>query len=170
MDFFLLIIKDFSFAFCVAIGFGSLFNTPNRVLLIAGLLGGLGHALRFTLYEGVGLGLITSTLSGTVLIGLLGIVLAHRVHTPPIVFTMPACITMIPGMYAYKTMLGFIRLTDESGLVRNPQDLDNTFHNLVLTASLLFCLAVGISNGVLLFRQSSVKMLKFAHKRKIEND
>ncbi len=53
MDFFLLIIKDFSFAFCVAIGFGSLFNTPNRVLLIAGLLGGLGHALRFTLYEGV---------------------------------------------------------------------------------------------------------------------
>ena len=142
MDFFLLIIKDFSFAFCVAIGFGSLFNTPNRVLLIAGLLGGLGHALRFTLYEGVGLGLITSTLSGTVLIGLLGIVLAHRVHTPPIVFTMPACITMIPGMYAYKTMLGFIRLTDESGLVRNPQDLDNTFHNLVLTASLLFCLYI----------------------------
>ena len=63
--------------------------------------------MRFTLYEGVGLGLITSTLSGTVLIGLLGIVLAHRVHTPPIVFTMPACITMIPGMYAYKTMLGF---------------------------------------------------------------
>ncbi len=170
MDFFLLIIKDFSFAFCVAIGFGSLFNTPNRVLLIAGLLGGLGHALRFTLYEGVCLGLITSTLSGTVLIGLLGIVLAHKVHTPPIVFTMPACITMIPGMYAYKTMLGFIRLTDESGLVRNPQDLDNTFHNLVLTASLLFCLAVGISIGVLLFRQSSVKMLKFAHKRKIEND
>ena len=170
MDFFLLIIKDCSFAFCVAIGFGSLFNTPNRVLLIAGLLGGLGHALRFTLYEGVGLGLITSTLSGTVLIGLLGIVLAHRVHTPPIVFTMPACITMIPGMYAYKTMLGFIRLTDESGLVRNAQDLDNTFHNLVLTASLLFCLAVGISIGVLLFRQSSVKMLKFAHKRKIEND
>ena len=170
MDFFLLIIKDFSFAFCVAVGFGSLFNKPNRVLLIAGLLGGLGHALRFTLYEGVGLGLITSTLSGTVLIGLLGIVLAHRVHTPPIVFTMPACITMIPGMYAYKTMLGFIRLTDESGLVRNPQDLDNTFHNLVLTASLLFCLAVGISIGVLLFRQSSVKMLKFAHKRKIEND
>ena len=170
MDFFLLIIKDFFFAFCVAVGFGSLFNTPNRVLLIAGLLGGLGHALRFVLYEGVGLGLITSTLSGTVLIGLLGIVLAHRVHTPPIVFTMPACITMIPGMYAYKTMLGFIRLTDESGLARNPQDLDNTFHNLVLTASLLFCLAVGISIGVLLFRQSSVKMLKFAHKRKIEND
>ena len=163
MDFFLLIIKDFSFASCVAIGFGSLFNTPNRVLLIAGLLGGLGHALRFTLYEGVGLGLITSTLSGTVLIGLLGIVLAHRVHTPPIVFTMPACITMIPGMYAYKTMLGFIRLTDESGLVRNPQDLDNTFHNLVLTASLLFCLAVGISISVFLFRHSSVKMLKFAH-------
>ena len=170
MDFFLLIIKDFFFAFCVAIGFGSLFNTPNRVLLIAGLLGGLGHAVRFGLYEGVGLGLITSTLAGTVSIGLLGIVLAHRVHTPPVVFTMPACITMIPGMYSYKTMLGFIRLTDESGLARNPQDLNNTFHNLVLTASLLFTLAIGISISVLLFRQSSVKMLKFAKKTKIEEE
>ena len=168
MDFFLLILKDFCFAFCVAVGFGSLFNTPNRVLLIAGILGGLGHSLRFCLYEGLEFGLITSTLSGTVLIGLLGIVLAHRVHTPPIVFTMPACITMIPGMYAYKTMLGFIRLTDESGLSRNPQDLDTTFHNLVLTGSLLFTLAVGISISVLLFRQSSVKMLKFARKSKID--
>lgn len=170
MDSVFLILKDFFFAFFVAIGFASLFNTPNRVLLIAGLLGGIGHALRFFLYEEAGVGLITSTLCGTVLIGLLGIVLAHRVHTPPIVFTMPACITMIPGMYAYKTMLGFIRLTDESGLSRNPQELDATFHNYVLTASLLFTLAIGISISVLLFRQSSVKMLKFAKKSEVNQE
>jgi uncharacterized membrane protein YjjB (DUF3815 family) len=102
-----------------------------------------------------------------VLIGLLGIVLAHRVHTPPVVFTMPACITMIPGLYAYKTMLGFIKLTDETGLSRTPQDLENTFHYFVLTASLLFTLAIGISIGVLLFRQDSVKMLKFASRKQI---
>ncbi len=100
MELLLHFFKDFFLAFFVAIGFASLFNTPNRVLLIAGLLGSLGHSLKFLLHDGFGLGLITSTLSGTVLIGLLGIVLAHRVHTPPVVFTMPACITMIPGLYA----------------------------------------------------------------------
>lgn len=166
MEVLLLVTKDFLLAFLVAMGFGSLFNTPNRVMLIAGLLGGLGHALRFFLHEYLEIGLISSTLCGTVLIGLLGIVMAHRVHTPPVVFTMPACITMIPGMYAYKTMLGFLRLTDESGLSRKPQDLDSTLHNLVLTSSLLFTLAIGISISVLLFRQSSVKMLKFVKKSK----
>ena len=165
MELLLHFFKDFCLAFFVAIGFASLFNTPNRVLLIAGLLGSLGHSLKFLLHDGLGLGLITSTLSGTVLIGLLGIVLAHRVHTPPVVFTMPACITMIPGLYAYKTMLGFIKLTDETGLSRTPQDLENTFHYFVLTASLLFTLAIGISIGVLLFRQDSVKMLKFASRK-----
>jgi uncharacterized membrane protein YjjB (DUF3815 family) len=36
-----------------------------------------GAFSKFLLHDGFGLGLITSTLSGTVLIGLLGIVLAH---------------------------------------------------------------------------------------------
>ena len=165
MELFLHFLKDFFFAFFVAIGFVSLFNTHKKVLLIVGLLGNLVHSVKFLLHAGIGLGLITSTLSGTVLIGLLGIVLAHRVHTPPVVFTMPACITMIPGLYAYRTMLGFIKLTDESGLSRTTQDLENTVHYFVLTASLLFTLAIGISIGVLLFRQDSVKMLKFVSKK-----
>lgn len=159
-DFILLMLKDFAFAFLVAVGFGSLFNTPRKVLLIAGLLGGLGHSIRFMLHQGFDLGLITSTMCGTVLIGLLGIIFAHKAHTPPVVFTMPACITMIPGLYAYRTMLGFIKLTDESGLNTSPTELNDTMHNLVLTASLLFTLAIGISISVLLFRQSSVKTIK----------
>ena len=113
----------------------------------------------------MGLGLITSTLSGTVLIGLLGIILAHRVHTPPVVFTMPGLYYNDSGLYAYRTMLGFIKLTDESLACLELQDLENTVHYFVLTASLLFTLAIGISIGVLLFRQDSVKMLKFAKKK-----
>ncbi len=156
----LLMLKDFAFAFLVATGFGSLFNTPRKVLLIAGLLGGLGHSIRFLLHQGFDFGLITSTMCGTAIIGLLGIVFAHKAHTPPVVFTMPACITMIPGLYAYRTMLGLIRLTDESGLNQSPNELHDTLHNFVLTASLLFTLAIGISISVLLFRQSSVKTIK----------
>ncbi|MBN9300498.1 threonine/serine exporter family protein, partial [Dysgonomonas mossii] len=63
------ILKDALLSFFVAIGFALLFETPKKGLLVAGLLGGLGHAIRFTLLY-FDFGLISATLSGTVVIGL----------------------------------------------------------------------------------------------------
>lgn len=145
-------------AFVVAVGFALLFNTPRRVLYVAGLLGGLGHGIRFVLVH-YDVGLVTATLSGAVFIGLAGIFFSHRVHTPPVVFTMPACITMIPGLYAYRAMLGCIRITDLELVSRNPVIISSTLHYFVLTASLLFTLAIGICIGALLFRKRSVKSI-----------
>ncbi len=147
---------DFFIAFIVACCWGVLFGTPKKILLVAGLLGGVGHSLRFILLQ-LDLGLITSTLTASVLIGLGGIFVAHKVHNPPVVFTMPACITMIPGMFAYKTMLAGIKMTDLNSVSTNPDLLPEMAHNLMLTLSLLFTLAIGICIGALLFRKSSVK-------------
>ena len=123
---------------------------------MAGLLGGMGHSLRFVLIQ-LDFGLISSTLVGSVLVGLVGIYAAHKVHSPPVVFTMPACITMIPGLYAYRTMLAGIKITDLSTLESNPGILPEMFHYLMLTLSLLFTLAICICIGALLFRKTSVK-------------
>lgn len=151
-------LADFAFAFVVAVGFALLFSTPRRVLHVAGLLGGLGHGLRFLLIHG-GVDIIPATLAGAVCIGLLGIYIAHRVHTPPVVFTMPACITMIPGLFAYRAMLGCIKITNLDRLKLEPEVLSITAHYFVLTASLLFTLAIGICIGPLLFRKRSVKSI-----------
>jgi len=156
MDFLLVVIRDFAIAFIVAVCWGVLFGTPKRILLVAGLLGGMGHCLRFIMIQ-LDLGLITSTLAGSIAIGLTGIYIAHKVHNPPVVFTMPACITMIPGMFAYKTMLSGIKITDMQTVRQNPEILTDMFHNFMLTASLLFALAIGICIGALLFRKTSVK-------------
>ena len=92
-----LILRDIAFAFVVAVGFAILFNTPRRVLYMAGLLGGLGHCIRFMLLQNdVGPGLRDAGRGG-VHRPYREFVCAHRVHVPPVVFTMPACITMIPG-------------------------------------------------------------------------
>ncbi|MCD8072886.1 MAG: threonine/serine exporter family protein [Alistipes sp.] len=150
------ILRDALLSFFVAVGFAFLFETPRRAIPVAGILGGMGHCLRFVLLE-AGLGLVGATLCGAVAIGLAGIILAHRIHTPPVVFTLPACITMIPGMYAYRTMLAGIRVyeagpgQDTSGL------LQDMAYNFILTSSLLFCLAIGICIAALLFRTKSVK-------------
>lgn len=157
MDILFAVLGDFAIAFVVAVCWGVLFGTPKDILLVAGLLGGMGHCVRFILLQ-LGVGLISSTLAGSVLIGLVGIWTAHRVHNPPVVFTMPACITMIPGMYAYKTMLASIKLTDLQAIIDDQGVLLNVMtHNLMLTMSLLFSLAIGICIAALLFRKSTVR-------------
>lgn len=154
------VIRDFIIAFIVGFCWAILFGSPKRLLWVAGLLGGMGHSIRFVFIQ-LDMGLITATLAGSVLIGLVGIFAAHRVHSPPVVFTMPACITMIPGMFAYKTMLGGIKSTDLAMIEANPHILIETAHNLMLTMSLLFTLAIGICISALLFRKNSVKDISF---------
>jgi len=154
------VLRDFAVAFVVAVSWGILFGTPKNILVVAGLLGGMGHCMRFIFLQ-FGFGLIFSTLIGSVAIGLMGIYVAHRVNNPPVVFTMPACITMIPGMFAYKTMLAGIKITDLSTVEKDPSILTSMAHNFTLTVSLLFTLAIGICIAALLFRKTSVKEITF---------
>lgn len=155
------VLRDFGIAFVVAVCWGILFGTPKRILLVAGLMGGMGHCIRFILLQ-LDFGLISATLVGSVAIGLVGIFVAHRVHNPPVVFTMPACITMIPGMYAYRTMLAGIKLTDFQTAMDSSGILVVMVHNLMLTMSLLFTLAIGICIGALLFRKTTVRDISLA--------
>ncbi|HJV77544.1 MAG TPA: threonine/serine exporter family protein [Paludibacter sp.] len=155
---------DFALAFCVAFCWGILFGTPWKALLMTGLLGGFGHGIRFILLQS-DFGLIASTLIASVSIGLVGIYAAHKVHNPPVVITMPACITMIPGLYAYRSMLAGIKLSDQAILEKEPDIIPTIAHNAVLTFSLLFTLAVGISISALLFRNKSVKEIRFDKNR-----
>ena len=148
------IFRDFGIAFIVGFCWAILFGTSRKVLYVAGLLGGMGHALRFVLIQ-LDLGLISSTLAASVLIGFIGIFAARCVDHPPVVFTMPACITMIPGMYAYRTMIAGIKSADYNYLINDTTILPEMVHNFMLTVSLLFTLAIGISISVLLFRKES---------------
>lgn len=153
------ILRDIFLSFFVGMGFALLFETPKKAVWIAGLLGGLGHAIRFVLLKS-DFGLVSSTLCGTVFIGIAGIYCAHKIHTPPVVFTLPACITMIPGLYAYRTMLDCIKIYEEGTEASTGILLQETVYNFILTSSLLFCLAIGICIAALIFRKKSVKKLK----------
>lgn len=154
------VLRDVFFSMFVALGFALLFETPKKGLFVAALLGGLGHAIRFVMLQ-LDFGLVTSTLCGTVFIGFVGIFCAHRISTPPVVFTLPACITMIPGLYAYKTMLGCIRIYEKGSVATDHSALlQDTVYNFILTSSLLFCLAIGICIAALIFRKKSVKDIR----------
>ncbi|MDD4516270.1 threonine/serine exporter family protein [Massilibacteroides sp.] len=144
----------------IAMGWGILFNTPRQVLYVAALLGGLGHSIRYLLLEAAGAPLVLATLAGTVFIGFIGIAFARKVDTPPVVFTMPACITMIPGLYAYHTMLGFIKMAGSDITVHDPALVSQTAQYFVITISLLFTLSIGITIGSLLFRKKTAREIR----------
>ncbi len=143
----------------ISIGFALLFNTPRRALWITGLLGGVGWGIKFMLLgtlmpEQI---VITSFL-GACVVGLLAVYFAHRVHTPPIVFTIPAVINMIPGKFGYEFMMNIIKIVT----VQTPQEetLDLLFKTIKLglqTGFITMCLAFGVIAPLLLFNTYSVK-------------
>ncbi|MFT4071309.1 MAG: threonine/serine exporter family protein [Dysgonamonadaceae bacterium] len=153
------VLTDIFLSFFVAVGFALLFETPRKAVLLAGLLGGWGHGIRFLLLQN-GADLVSSTMAGTAFVGLAGIYFAHRIHTPPVVFTLPACITMIPGLYAYRTILGCIKIYKAGMATDTGVLLQETAYNFILTSSLLFCLAIGISIAALAFRKKNVKEIR----------
>ena len=158
-DVFLGLAERIFWSMWISIGFALLFNTPRRALWITGLLGGLGWGIKFVL-----LGtlmpdqIVITSFLGACTVGLLAVYFAHRVHTPPIVFTIPAVINMIPGKFGYEFMMNIIKIVT----VQTPQEetLDLLFHTIKLglqTGFIPMCLAFGVIAPMLLFNTYSVK-------------
>ena len=104
--------------------------------------------------------IILGSLTGAALIGFLSVQAAHIKHTPPIIFSIPAVIPMVPGVLAYRTMLGFINLASAHDGVPLQQILTETTSNGLNMLFILMALAVGVSVPMLISRKESVKTLK----------
>lgn len=125
-----------------AIGFGILFNTPVRVLVFIGIGGVLAGLVKFTCL-GVGSDIIVATFAASFTVGLLCIPITLVRPIPPQIFCIPCVIPLVPGTFAYKTMLGFIKLSGAIGddyltLVAE------TLRNGILTLSLVMAIAIGL--------------------------
>ena len=78
---------------------------------LRGVLGGVGWGIKFVLLATLmPEQIVTTSFLGACAVGLLAVYFAHRVHTPPIVFTIPAVINMIPGKYGYEFMMNTIKI------------------------------------------------------------
>jgi len=149
-----------------AIGFAILFNVPPRTLFIIWLLAALGGLTKLYLFH-FGVSVVLSSLGGASLIGLLSIQAAHNKHAPPLVFSIPAVIPMVPGVFAYKMMLGLIKLAGDSG-IDSGQVLSDTISNGIKTMFILMALAVGVAIPMLVTGKSSVKHIKLRKKKQRE--
>ena len=158
-DVFLGLAERIFWSMWISIGFALLFNTPRRALWITGLLGGVGWGIKFILLGTVmPEQIVITSFLGACAVGLLAVYFAHRVHTPPIVFTIPAVINMIPGKFGYEFMMNIIKIVT----VQTPEDetldlLFKTFKLGLQTGCITMCLAFGVIAPMLLFNTYSVK-------------
>ncbi|SDE67166.1 threonine/serine exporter family protein [Riemerella columbipharyngis] len=157
----------------VSVGFAVLFNTPKRAMWAVALLGGIGFGLKTIVLKFlIPDQLVMASLIGASGIGLLGIYFAHRVHTPPIVFTIPAVINMIPGTLGYEFMIGIINIVSlKAGVEATLESLIVTLSNGLNAIFVLLVLAFGVVLPILIFNTNTVKnkdLNKFLKKKVID--
>jgi len=144
-----LLLQDAFWAALAATGFAILFNVPARTLVGCALGGAIGYAAR-TLLMQLGMEIELATLFGATVIGFLGVLFARRWRVPMTIFTVSAAITLVPGGFAYRTMIGIIELSTADYTVRSAL-LVATAINGIKTAFILGAIAAGIAAPRLLF-------------------
>ena len=145
-----MVIEDAIFSGIAALGFAMLFNVPRRALVYCAIVGAIGHATRTLMMEQFQLTIGISSLIGATTVGFMAKGLAYRLKIPSIVFGISGVIPMIPGVFAYETMLAVIQLpvaTKETVL----QLLSQVAVNASTTGFVLAALALGIAMPNLIF-------------------
>lgn len=143
----------------VSVGFAILFNTPRRALWVVALLGAVGFGIKVLMLNLViPKQVVFASLAGASAVGILGMYFAHRVHTPPIVFTIPAVINMVPGKFGYEFIIGLLKLVSFG----KENSVDFPFFMEVLNNGLkawfiLLALAFGVIFPILIFNTTTVK-------------
>nr|WP_320058755.1 threonine/serine exporter family protein [uncultured Bacteroides sp.] len=163
------IIYDGLFAAVAAIGFAIISNPPRKALAIAAFLAAVGHGLRYYLLHSdlFNVDIATASFFAAIAIGLLSIPFARYVHCPAEVFSFPALLPMIPGMFAYKSILFLTKFLQSKDQTASFQYIEQFFRNGITTIFVLFALVVGVAIPIFLFHRqsfSSTRLKKVTNK------
>ena len=160
-----ILIKSF-WSGIAAIGFAVLFNVPRRVIFSIWTLGVIGGLIKFSAMN-FETGIVFASFLGATAIGMISIKMAHLRHSPPLVFSIPSVIPMVPGFFAYKMMLGLIALAQIENTGDYVQTLIQTVNNGTKMMFILISLGTGVAIPMLLTRKESIKKSKFNKNKKV---
>ena len=93
-------------SFAGGCGFAVLYNSAPRTVLAVGCLALVGNELRLALHD-FGMALPPATFLGALTVGLLASFVSAWLDEPRITLTVPGIIIMVPGTYAFETVVLF---------------------------------------------------------------
>ncbi|GAA4873414.1 threonine/serine exporter family protein [Ferrimonas pelagia] len=147
------LLEQGALAMIPAVGFALVFNVPAKALKYCAVAGGLGMMVRFSaLQQGISIELASFMAASTV--GFLGIYWSKRLLAHPKVFTVAAVIPMVPGVFAFKSMIALVELNQRGFSTELFTVLvDNLLKAFFITGGLALGLALP---GLLFYRRKSV--------------
>ncbi|MGY0218897.1 threonine/serine exporter family protein [Endozoicomonadaceae bacterium StTr2] len=145
------------YAMMVAGGFATIFGVALKRVPLAMLVAAVACLVR-SIYIEHGGGVIGASLFAACIAGIISLFICSRLLTPSVIYSLPAMIPMVPGTYAYSTMLGLMELTRNPEL--NQELLYATLRNGLHTLFILLSLAIGVALPNLLLRGKSVRDVK----------
>ncbi|MEZ8186172.1 threonine/serine exporter family protein [Shewanella sp. 5S214] len=143
-----LLLHDAFFSAIPAIGFAMVFNVPKRYLLYCALAGAIGHSSR-TLLMQFSMPIEWATFAAAAIVGVVTIQFAKQHLAPPLMYAVAAIIPMVPGTYAFNTVIALIQLTAQSQV--SPELTAQVILNGLKTVFILGALAVGLALPSLLY-------------------
>lgn len=153
IDLLLMLLDDALFAGMAAIGFALLFNVPKQALVACFLFAAFTHAFRALLMQWQVPIEWASFIAATCL-GLATVPWSRRYLIPRPVITVAAVIPMIPGVFAYRTMVGLMSLHHQGF---NDLLLQQVIENGLLTLFILIGLSFGLAIApVLVYRSRPI--------------
>jgi uncharacterized membrane protein YjjB (DUF3815 family) len=144
-------LQDVIWSGIAALGFAVLFNVPRRLLIACFLSGAIGHSIRAVMVS-FGTSIEFATLIGAAAVGFLSVFLSGYFQVPASSFTVTGAIPLVPGVFAYQTIIGLLNAT---GAAEDQRMALLTAASIsgIQTALILSALAFGIAAPTLLFRR-----------------
>lgn len=145
----LTLLDDAFFSAIPALGFALIFNVPKRLLVYCALGGAIAHALR-TLAVHYGLAIEWASLLASSSIGLLALYWSRKHLFPRPVITVASIIPMIPGKFAFTSMLSLMQLHSQG---YSSQLMQECIENGLTTLFILLALGFGLAiPSIVLYR------------------
>jgi len=168
-DFLIAIFFDCLFAAVASIGFAVISNPPRKAILVSAFLAAVGHGIRYFLLKSTPLDISSASFIAAFTIGMLSVLFAKKIHCPAEVFSFPSLLPMIPGMYAYKTVLASVKFIQCEDYPSSINIIVDIFRNGATTVFVLFALVVGVSVPMFIFHSQTftvTRILKFVNKER----
>lgn len=159
MDLLLSAVIDAGFAAVAGLGFAYGCSPPKRTIIASAMLAAIAHGVRFYLQQS-GFGITAATFFAALFVGIVGFMCAKKLKTPTEIITFPAILPMIPGMYAYRTILSIVSFSSEGDLEVQGRLLVQITNNLITTISVSLAIAVGISLSLVILYEQSFMMTR----------
>jgi uncharacterized membrane protein YjjB (DUF3815 family) len=81
-----------------------LYNSSARAVVAVGLLALGANELRLALHD-MGMMLAPASFFGALMVGLVALLVDRRFNIPRLAMTVPAIVIMVPGLYAFETIV-----------------------------------------------------------------